>query len=146
MSPIDLSTHDGWPDEACVVDQGLDEANAAAAPLHEVQRLACIARSDSGQVVGGALGRRWGQACELQELWVHPAQRRAGLGRRLVGAFEQLARDRGCTSIRLETFSFQSPGLYLALGYTIEYRRADFPHGIVKFHMAKALVGPQAAG
>lgn len=139
LADVAITGHDGWPRGAEVVDQGLDASNALAAPLHEVRQIACIARSGSGEVIGGALGRWWGAGCELQELWVHPGHRRAGLGRRLVLAFEQLAARNGCTSVYLETFSFQSPGLYTALGYTTQYRRDGFPHGIVKHHMVKSL-------
>ncbi|MBI5258152.1 MAG: GNAT family N-acetyltransferase [Burkholderiales bacterium] len=146
MPNVTLSSHDDWPDAAAVVDQGLDTSNDLAAPLHEVRRLACLAWDASGQLVGGALGRRWGRACELQVLWVRQQDRRAGLGRRLVGAFEQLARDRGCRSVYLETFNFQAPGLYQALGYATQYLRDDFPDGIVKHHMLKRLVPGRDAG
>lgn len=67
-----FSEHDDEfpPDAAAAVDSGLDGFNAAAAPLHEVRALAVFARDASGAVLGGAIGRHWGEACELQELWV----------------------------------------------------------------------------
>lgn len=139
MPRIAISTHDSWPDEAAVVDRGLEDSNAAAAPLHEVKQLACIARSESDEVIGGALGRWWGSSCELQELWVHPERRGSGLGSDLVRAFEQRAREKGCSIVYLETFSFQAPRLYQSLGYEVRYERTDFPHGIVKYHMLKVL-------
>lgn len=145
MTAIAISNHDSWPEETTAVDRGLEASNALAAPLHEVQRIACIAKSSTGEVIGGALGRWWGQGCELQELWVHPEHRRAGLGRKLLVAFESLAAHRGCSSVYLETFSFQSPSLYFALGYTSQYRRDGFPHGIVKYHLLKVLPRGAAA-
>ncbi|MBB5019747.1 ribosomal protein S18 acetylase RimI-like enzyme [Chitinivorax tropicus] len=134
-----LTTYDSWPTEALIIDQGLEDSNASAAPLHEVKQLACLARSESGQVIGGVLGRWWGKSCELQELWVLPERRGAGLGSSLVCAFEQLASQQGCSNVYLETFSFQAPRLYLSLGYEIQYQRSGFPHGIIKYHMEKAL-------
>lgn len=145
MTRIDISTHDTWPDAAAVVDEGLDRFNADAAPLHEVRRMACIARIEGGEVVGGALGRRWGRCGELQELWVHPAHRRTGVGTRLVEAFEQLARDQGCESVHLETLSFQAPAWYGKRGYVSEYERHDYPHGVVKHYMIKPLGSAQTA-
>ena len=135
---LSIRTYDSHPSEECgLVDAGLGEFNDKAAPLHEVQPLSCFVHAPSGQVVGGAVGRRWGACCELQQLWVEPSQRRQGLGSRLIQAFEARARAHGCTSFYLETFSFQAPGLYLALGYEVAYAYAAYPHGIIKYHMVK---------
>lgn len=134
-----FSLHDdSLPAEAAaVVDEGLGAANDAAAPLHEVRALACFARDAAGTVIGGAVGRTWGECCELQQLWVAPTHRRAGLGAALVRRFEARATERGCTFFYLETFSFQAPALYRSLGYDTLHRNAEFPHGIVKFAMGK---------
>lgn len=132
-------------DECALVDQGLGEFNEVAAPLHEVQPISCFVRSLSGQVVGGAVGRTWGACCELQQLWVEPAHRRQGIGSMLICAFEAHARNRGCTSFYLETFSFQAPSLYIRLGYKVEYERIVYPHGIVKYYMGKLVSGGASA-
>ncbi|GAB4569283.1 MAG: GNAT family N-acetyltransferase [Rhizobacter sp.] len=137
-SELSISTHDGYPPEECaLVDAGLGEFNDQAAPLYEVQPLSCFAHAPPGQVVGGAVGRRWGSCCELQQLWVEPALRRNGIGAQLIQAFEARARGHDCTSFYLETFSFQAPSLYISLGYKAAYEYAGYPHGIVKFHMVK---------
>lgn len=138
MSEVRFTVHDGCPSpEAEVVDAGLGESNDRAAPLHEVQALSCFARSGDGRLLGGAVGRVWGNLCELQQLWVEPAERRAGIGTRLVRAFEAHARSKGCQQVYLETFSFQAPQLYLKLGYAVEFVRQGYPHGIEKFHMVR---------
>lgn len=135
-----FSVHDGYPpDETAVVDRGLGESNDAAAPLHEVQPISCFARSGDGQVIGGAVGRWWGQHCELQQLWVAPAHRRHGLAVELIQRFEAHAQRHGCTGFYLETFSFQAPSLYQSLGYQVAYENTAYPHGISKFHMVKQL-------
>jgi len=120
-----------------LVDEGLGRSNDAAAPLHEVRPLACVARLDDGAVIGGAIGRTWGPCCELQQLWVHPEHRRRGVGTRLVRAFESAAKRRGCLTFYLETFTFQAPGLYAALGYEVAYEHAVYPHGIVRYCMVR---------
>ena len=132
------TVHDEVPhDEAAVIDSGLGRANEKAAPLHEVQALACFARSDGGGVVGGAVGRTWGTCCELQQLWVEPALRRQGIGARLVREFEQRASARGCRTFYLETFSFQAPSLYRALGYEVKLELSGFAPGIAKYTMVR---------
>ena len=135
-----ITRHDDHPaEEAAIVDRGLGEYNDVAAPLHEVRYLSSFARTPSGEVIGGAVGRWWGEACELQQLWVAESERRKGLGTRLIETFEEQARGHGCITVYLETFSFQALALYRALGYEVEYERSDYPHGIVKYHMVKRL-------
>jgi ribosomal protein S18 acetylase RimI-like enzyme len=137
---VTLTVHDeGLSECAQVVDAGLGEANEAAAPLHEVQPLSAFARLPGGEVVGGAIGRSWGRCCELQQLWVHPAHRRRGIGSQLLRAFEARAEARGCRSFYLETFSFQAPGLYRSLGYEVVLELAGFSPGIVKYTMLRTL-------
>lgn len=147
MSGFVFSEHDEVPREAgAVVDDGLGDANAAAAPLHEVRPLSCFVRDAGGTVVGGAVGRTWGACCELQQLWVEPSLRRQGLGRRLVERFEQRARARGCRVYYLETFSFQAPRLYAALGYEVASAIEGFGPGIVKYLMVRQERGPAGSG
>jgi len=140
VSQVAYTSHDDLPgEETKIVDAGLDAANHAVAPLHEVSPMSCFARLATGEVVGGAIGRSWGPCCELQQLWVHPAHRRSGIGSRLVREFEALARSRGCVIAYLETLSFQAPGLYRSLGYETRYEHAVYPYGIVRYMMTRSL-------
>lgn len=142
MTPL-ITTHDLVPEEeGALVDAGLDAANAAAAPLQDVLPLSCFARLPSGALVGGAVSRTWGACCELQQLWVEPAQRRQGIGAALVRAFEARALARGCDTYYLETFSFQAPSLYRSLGYEVAAALEGFAPGIVKYLMVRRAAGP----
>jgi ribosomal protein S18 acetylase RimI-like enzyme len=135
-----LTVHDDVPaDAGAIVDTGLGASNEIAAPLHEVRPLACVARGGDGRVIGGAVGRSWGDCCELQQLWVAAEHRRRGLGARLVRGFEAQAQARGCRRFYLETFSFQAPALYRALGYAVALELRGFPQGIVKYTMLREL-------
>lgn len=140
MDPITIDVHDDVPpEEGAVVDAGLGDFNDAAAPLHEVRRLSCFARAPGGEVIGGVVGRTWGPAAEIQQLWVADAHRHAGVGARLVRAFETRAAGRGCRTLYLETLSFQAPRFYASLGYRVVHELAAFPHGIVKFTMLREI-------
>jgi GNAT superfamily N-acetyltransferase len=137
-----FTVHDTVPEpEGALVDAGLDASNAAAAPLQDVVPLSCFARLPSGAVVGGAVGRTWGECCELQQLWVDEARRRQGIGADLVRAFEAHAQARGCRTYYLETFSFQAPSLYRSLGYEVAVALEGFGPGIVKYLMVRRSVG-----
>ena len=146
MSAITITGHDELPPaDAAIVDAGLGGFNDAAAPLHEVRPMACFARTPDGVVIGGAVGRTWGPAAEIQQLWVGDAHRHRGVGTALVRAFEARAAERGCRSCYLETLSFQAPRFYAALGYRVVFELRELPYGIVRFTMLRE-IGPDAAG
>jgi ribosomal protein S18 acetylase RimI-like enzyme/ketosteroid isomerase-like protein len=137
---IAYTIHDIIPtDAAAIVDTGLGDSNSAAARLEDVQPIACFAHSDTGAVLGGAIGRTWGSCCELLQLWVSPSQRRQGIGARLVKDFEQHAIKRGCTTFYLETFSFQAPLLYRSLGYEVKVELKGYGPGIEKYTMVRTI-------
>lgn len=138
MPDITYSVHDdAVPADALVVDTGLGDFNDAAAPLHEVRPLQAFARSASGEIVGGAVGRTWGPACELLQLWVREDHRKHGVGTRLVREFERRAAQRGCRTFYLETLSFQAPDFYRALGYEVCHEHRWLPHGVVRYLMVR---------
>ncbi|MCA0176819.1 MAG: GNAT family N-acetyltransferase [Proteobacteria bacterium] len=121
------------------VDEGLSEYNVAVGPLSDVRPLHVIAADESGNVGGGAIGRTWGLCCELQQLWVADVQRGKGLGTELMRSFEAEAKRRGCQLVYLDTFTFQAPALYGALGYTEVLRTEGFANGVAKHTMQKKL-------
>jgi len=134
-----ITIHDNpSPADVEAVDSGLDTANDEARVLQDVRPLAAFAR-EAGELVGGAVGRTWGECCELQYLWVRTEDRRRGLGLRLLHAFEQRARERGCNRVYLETFSFQAPALYAAQGYRVAFELHGYTHAVGKFLMIKEL-------
>ena len=138
MPTLRIEAHDAHPAAASAkVDEGLGQFNDSAAPLHEVKPLSSFALTEDGTVIGGAIGRRWGVCCELQQLWVDAAHRKQGIARQLMAAFETQAASHGCTSFYLETFNFQAPDFYRSLGYEVAHQNALFPHGISKFLMVK---------
>ncbi|MFN7510128.1 MAG: GNAT family N-acetyltransferase, partial [Betaproteobacteria bacterium] len=132
--------HDEGPAAAAAgLDAGLAADHDAAAPLHEVRPVSCVARAADGTVLGGAIGRRWGACCELQQLWLRDDRRGRGLGRRVVLAFEAHAAALGCEQVILETFSFQAPAFYARLGYVVEFERTAYPHGLRTLFLKKRL-------
>jgi GNAT superfamily N-acetyltransferase len=132
-------TDEPAPADAAVVDQGLDAYNHASADMGAIRRLACFARTPSGEVVAGAVGRRWGTAAEMQQLWVREDLRRTGLGSHVARAFEDLARRRGCDLLYLDTFTFQAPAFYAQLGYAVGCELKGFPGGGSKFILSKRI-------
>ena len=62
-----------------------------------------------------------------------------GLGRELLAAVEEQARERGCRWAKLNTWEFQAPDFYDRCGYVTYGREIDFPPGHVNHLMRKEL-------
>ena len=72
---------------------------------------------DSGGLAAGISGWTWGVAAGIGMTWVREESRGDGLGARLLEAFEDEARARGCTHVFVTSFTFQAPGFYERHGY-----------------------------
>ena len=121
------------------VDAGLGAHNDTVQELAQVRTLNVIAREADGTVCGGAVGRTWGECCELQQLWVSAPLRGRGMGSELVQRFEAEARNRGCRLVYLTTFSFQAPDFYQRCGYHVVRETRGYPAGIVRHDLEKRL-------
>ena len=121
------------------IDAGIDDFNAAEPEIHKVVQLSVLARDNSGKIIGGAVGRTWGQCSELQQLWISADARGQGMGTRLMELFETKARQRGSSLVYLDTFSFQARPFYEKCGYHVALETHGFTNGIVKYTMHKRL-------
>jgi GNAT superfamily N-acetyltransferase len=139
VTALSFTLHDELPaDDARAVDAGLDASNEKTAPIGEVRSLSCFARLPDGRITGGAVGRTWGECCELQQLWVDESWRHRGVGTRLVREFERGGAARGCNTFYLDTFSFQALDFYRSLGYEPRLEIPGFPGGIRKYVMMRS--------
>ena len=68
-------------------------------------------------------------------LWVSPPHRNRGIGARLLGKAEEIARGRGCIGVHLGSLTFQAPDFYRRQGYEEVGRLENFPpgHALVLF-------------
>jgi DNA-binding MarR family transcriptional regulator/predicted N-acetyltransferase YhbS len=103
-------------------DGGFDPARSIAAGEAELTPpagLLLVARLHGDPVGCGALKLHPDRWAELKRMWVSPAVRGLGLGRRLLAALERHAADRGVRLLRLETNRTltEAIGLYRAAGY-----------------------------
>ena len=126
-------------EDQATIDGGLTESNESAIDLSSVRPLSVVARNEAGAVTGGLIGRTWGECCEILVLWVEGASRRDGIGSTLIQKAEAEAARRGCHTVFLVTFSFQSPEFYERLGYEKKHTIEGMPNGICKFYMLRRL-------
>lgn len=96
-------------------------------------------RDSDTHLIGGVLASIVWDWLAIDALWVENEFRGRGYGRRLLAKAEEIARSRGCTHSRLDTFDFQARDFYERIGYAVYAQLDGFPPGHVQFHMTKQI-------
>ena len=103
--------------------EGVDlDAEIAAGPpaeLGEPGGVLLLARVDGEPAGIGGVRHLATEVAEVKSMFVAPANRGVGLGRRILTELERIAAERGCRAIRLDTSDYLTDaiGLYRAAGY-----------------------------
>ncbi len=126
------------------IQQGLFDANVAFTGDGHFDAVLLVARDANSNVVGGVVGEAYWGWVNFTAVWVHPEYRRQGLASQMLQAAEAEAVRLGYTQAYLDTFSFQSPALYLRAGYEVFGTLDNFPAGAKRFFLRKA-IAPQSA-
>jgi len=125
--------------EAQVIDWLSEHAAAAG---HHFQNDKVLFEHREGDKVTGALVAVFGVAwCFVELLATDPGSRRSGVGRALMARVEEQARQRNMTGVWLDTYTFQAPAFYEALGYQRVGRIDDYPPGEARIFYAKRMDG-----
>ncbi|MBV4457809.1 GNAT family N-acetyltransferase [Pseudomonas sp. COR58] len=135
---IELS-HTNTEEERLAILAPLHAYNVAQAGIAPSTPLTLLVRDDSGAILGGLYGRFVCEWLFVDLLSVPEAGRGQGIGSRLMGMAEELAREKGCFGIWLDTFDFQAPVFYRKLGYSEFGELADYPPGHKRLFFQKRL-------
>jgi DNA-binding MarR family transcriptional regulator/GNAT superfamily N-acetyltransferase len=113
-------------------EMGFEAASALAAALHDLAAPAgmfLVARL-RGEPIGCGGLILYPDAPLIKRMWVAPAARSLGLGRRLLRELERLARETGARTIRLDTnrVLHEAIRLYRSAGYQEVPRFSDEPY------------------
>ncbi len=98
-----------------------------------------IAENDDGEIVGVITGRAYYNEVHIDDLIIHKACRKCGLGSKLVLAVEETFQNAQYDKITLTTFGFQAPEFYKKLGYTVEFIREDKNPKLSKYFLSKSI-------
>jgi DNA-binding MarR family transcriptional regulator/GNAT superfamily N-acetyltransferase len=119
-------------------DTGYDPK--AAAPADDAQFIPpdgvfVVARLDGRAVGCGALKRPHAGTGEIKRLWIDPSTRGLGIGRKLLTALEDMARDMGLSRVRLDSNRalVEAIALYRTCGYAEVPRFNDDPYAQMWF-------------
>ncbi|MCV9949111.1 GNAT family N-acetyltransferase [Paenibacillus sp. BT-177] len=127
-------------DEARFVRNKLIEFNAKHVPADiqtQYEEINLTLKSGEGQVIGGLLSVLCWNWVEVDILWVDQVHRGKGYGSQLLDEIEQMARDKGCNFIQLNTFSFQAPEFYEKHGYEVVGVIEEAPRGFKHYYYKK---------
>lgn len=99
----------------------LDEEIAAGPPadLAPPNGVLLLARVDGEPAGLGGVRHLDTEVAEVKSMYVAPAYRGTGLGRRILARLDEIALEHGCHAVRLDTSDYLTPavGLYRSAGY-----------------------------
>lgn len=99
----------------------LDEEIAAGPPADLVPPHGVLLLARVGDEPAGLGGVRYldTEVAEVKSMYVAPAFRGSGLGRRILARLDEIALEHGCRAVRLDTSDYLTPavGLYRSAGY-----------------------------
>ncbi len=137
MNPTIVMIDEPTEEDRLAVLEPLTEFNTAQAGPVDMRPVAIMLKDASGKSIGGLWGHTAYDWMFVQYLSVPEACRGQGFGTSLMLEAEQLARTRGCIGVWLDTFSFQAPGFYRKLGYSVFGGVEDYPVGHQRIFLSK---------
>jgi GNAT superfamily N-acetyltransferase len=104
------------------------------------EKFALLIRDEvSNEVLGGLSGKLLYRWMFIELLAVPQEARGQGLGSRLMKMAEAMALEKNCVGIWLDTFDFQAPDFYRALGFSEFGKLSDYPPGHQRLFFQKRL-------
>lgn len=111
-----IETHDKQ-DDNYVLEQ-LRRHNASVVE-RDIAPVSLYFKDEDGNIFAGLTGRtQWG-ALHIEILWVSEESRGESLGAKLVKRAIDIAKERKCQNVILETMGFQAKGFYLKQGFEV---------------------------
>ncbi|RON08696.1 GNAT family N-acetyltransferase [Pseudomonas brassicacearum] len=132
------------PEERLAILKPLRAYNVANAGEGHPQDIALLVRDEQNdEILGGLYAKLFYQWMFIDLLSVPEQARGQGTGSRLMQMAEELAREKNCIGIYLDTFEFQAPEFYKKLGFTEVGQIADYPLGSKRFFFQKRLTATE---
>jgi len=102
------------------------------------QQINLLLKNTDGQIYGGITGEICWNWLEVHYLFVDEALRKQGYGKRLLAEAEQIAREKKCDFIKLDTLSFQALDFYTSQGFEV-YGSIQNAGGYTHYYLKKDL-------
>ena len=118
---------------------GLLEYNLARIEDKDPRSLGVYLKDEHGEIIAGLTGTTHGNWLSIKYLWVSEKLRGEGIGSKILKKAEDVARERGCKYVFLDTFSFQAPKFYKKYGYEERVVLENYPLEGKRFYYTKNL-------
>jgi len=122
----------GTVNDSHYIRNKLIEYNSKCVPNGRYEEIILCLKNPVGEIIAGLNSVICWNWMEIDNLWVHEEYREQGYGKKLLAEAERISRDKNCSFIKLNTFSFQAPEFYKKYGYqiiaTIENAPKDYKH------------------
>lgn len=129
-------------DETNYVRHKLIEYNAVHVPEDiktNFEDINLTIKDENDKIIGGLISVYCWNWLEIDILWIDQNYRGLGYGSRLLLEIEEIAKQKGCTFIKLNTFTFQAPDFYLKHGYRVFGVIDDAPRGFKHYYYMKEI-------
>jgi GNAT superfamily N-acetyltransferase len=125
---------------AADIDFLTHKINQETPEFGEANPFAFFIRDEHNQIIAGCNGSVIFGSIYTDQLWVHPAHRNNGLGKKLMEAVHDYGRKSGCLIATISTMSFQGALVfYEKLGYVIDFERRGYKKNSTCLFMRKEL-------
>lgn len=102
------------------------------------QEINLLLRNADGEILGGIVGEICWSWLEIHYLFVDERFRKSGYGAKLLSEVENMAREKQCEFVKLDTLSFQALDFYIKQGYEI-YGKIENAGRHTHYYMKKDL-------
>lgn len=121
------------------VRKKLIEFNSQHVPNGRYEEINLCLKNDDEEIIAGLNSAICWNWMEINILWVHEDYRDKGFGKQLLEEAEKISREKNCTFIKLDTFSFQAPDFYQKHGYKIVAVIENAPNEFKHYYFIKEL-------
>jgi len=139
----DYIIREGNDFDANLIIDRLVEYNLSKVPLKQETSFLWINRiieNENGEIIAGILSKMYGWNClYIDTLWIKEEYRKEKLGSKLLKEVEEIAKEKGCHLIHLDTFDFQAKDFYIKYGYEIFGVLDDCPEEHSRYYMKKSI-------
>jgi ribosomal protein S18 acetylase RimI-like enzyme len=142
MENLQLLNHEGElnPEDKKVMVDGMLAYHVSQGHPRKVETSSILLKDENNKLFGVVSMSFLWNGMEIQSLWIDESVRKQGWGSKLMEAAEAEGIKRGCTFAYTNTFTWQAPGFYEKLGYTLYGKLENFPEDNSLSYYRKSLI------
>lgn len=137
MNNYTIETMDSQYEELeTYLNQELTDYGVAEAGGNKPKYIFCCIKDSKHKYIGGIKGYAMLNLFYISQLYVDENHRNIGLGKKLLTEIENVAKNHGCNTIRLDTLNKKSHSFYIKYGFekTIEIKEYMKGFDLLFFH------------